>query len=123
MITILAALALAVPVHCYPTDTGWRQAVQDARTDPTAIAFYDPGVRIAVGPFACREIRRPTLLGARILAHELAHHWQWWTGRTFDEPEADRIADRADNHWLAKIEKALGRKAKPPPWFVIVLQP
>jgi hypothetical protein len=120
MITILAALALAVPVHCYQTDTGWQQAVQEANTDPAAVAFYDPGKRIAVGPAACKEIRRPTLLGARILAHELVHHWQWWTGRTFDEQEADRISYQADNYWLKRLEKLLGRKARS---FVVVLQP
>jgi hypothetical protein len=112
-VVILAALQFAVPVHCYPTEPAWQQAQQNVGVSYMALAFYDynPPQRIAVGPDACRHIRRPTQTGANILAHELAHHWQYRNNRPFDETEADRIANRTDDQLLRRLERALGRRA------------
>ena len=123
MITILAALALAIPVHCYPTEKAWEQQQKVDGVSHLAIAYYDYHFpqRIAVGPIGCREMRRPTHAGANLLAHELAHHWQFMNGRTFDEKEADRIANWADDGLLIRMERVLGRKA--PPLITIWLRP
>jgi hypothetical protein len=105
-VVILAAMHFAVPVHCYQTLTAWQASAR-----PDAVAYYQAGSHIALSPSVCRDVRRPTLWGANILAHELAHHWQWEQGRAFSEREADRIAARTDRSLLRRLARVLGRRA------------
>jgi hypothetical protein len=121
MTVILSVLALAVPVHCYSSETVWERELQERAVPYMALAFYVPGSRIVVGPDGCREILKPSLLGANLLAHELAHHWQHMNGRSFDEGEADRIANWADEGVLRRLVRVLGRKARVVPSFWVVL--
>lgn len=110
-VLILAALQLAVPVRCYQTDAAWR-AQTGAMGIPVVAGYYDPRQpHIGLSPAGCRAVRTPTLEGANLLAHELAHAWQHSSGGVFDEAEADRIAEWADNGLLRRLERGLGRRA------------
>jgi hypothetical protein len=44
--TILAALALALPVQCAPSESLWERQLREGAVPYMALAFYDPGVRI-----------------------------------------------------------------------------
>ena len=118
-VPILAALQLAVPVHCYQSEDAWQGEKLRARVHPATVAFYSPGVkdqpRIALSPTECKHVLAPNLEGADTLAHELAHHWQWVNGRDMNENEAVRIARWARAGLLRRLEQVLGRKAKPGP--------
>jgi hypothetical protein len=105
-VVILAVLQLAVPVRCYSSEPAFVAA-----GGVGADAFYMPGEFVALSPNACREVRRPSLRGAWVLGHELAHVWQYRVGRSFDEGEADRLADRSAPGLLRRLERAFGRRA------------
>jgi hypothetical protein len=105
-VVILAAMHFAVPVHCYQTNAAWQTSAR-----PDAVAYYQAGSHIALSPNVCRDVRRPTLWGANILAHELAHHWQFEQDRVFSEGEADRIAAKTDRTLLRRLARVLGRRA------------
>lgn len=108
---ILVGLQLAVPVRCYETPAAWRAQLAAVRT-PAAAAYYDPAAQhIALSPLVCRQVREPSLEGAEVLAHELAHRWQHTTGRAFDEAQADRIAAWAAPGLLRRLEQLLHRRA------------
>ena len=111
-VLILAALQLATPVRCYETPAAWRAQLTAVQM-PTVVAYYDPtgSPHIALGPLVCRQVRTPTLDGANVLAHELAHAWQHQTGGVFDEREADRVADRTAAGLLRRLERLFNRRA------------
>jgi hypothetical protein len=112
-VTILAALQLAVPVHCTTSEQTWRANLRAVGLPVLTLAYYEPNVElIALGPDACRQVRAPSLMGANILAHELAHHWQDEQGRPMREAEANRIANITDDPLLRRLEKHFGRKAR-----------
>jgi hypothetical protein len=108
-VVILAALQFAVPVRCYQSTDAWN-AQAAAVNASRALAYYLPSQNIALSPFVCREVRRPTAFGANVLAHELAHLWQDEQGRAFDEEEADRIAARTDGALLRRLARLFGRR-------------
>ena len=114
-VPILAALHLAVPVHCYKTDNAFDNASRAAGVGAPVAAFYTPGKLIALSPTSCRDVLEPNLEGADTLAHELAHHWQYVNGLTMWEPEAIAIARWARRGLLRVLERTLGRKAGPDP--------
>lgn len=112
-VVILAALQLAVPVRCYETPAAWRAQLAHVQMPPV-VAYYDPTgptPHIALGAWACRQVRTPTLEGATVLAHELAHAWQHSSGRMFDEREADSIGAWAGPGILRRLERFFHRRA------------
>lgn len=110
-VLILAALQLGVPVRCYETPAAWRAQLAQVRL-PAVAAYYDnSGPAVALSPAVCRQVRTPTLEGATVLAHELAHHWQHSSGRHLDEREADRLAAWAAPGLLRRLERLLQRRA------------
>jgi len=121
-ILILAALNIGVPVRCYESPTAWKEAKVVVNTIPNAIAFYQPNASdpfIALGPRVCKEVRTPTLYGAFILAHELAHLQQDRNDTPFDEQEADDIGRLWSLKILHRLEKLYKRKAPP----LVILEP
>lgn len=85
-----------MPAVCEPPPDQWRVGVA---------AIYHPGeFRTSVyGPW-CAEVRDGTPMGARVLAHELAHAYQDAMGLPFDEGQADRLAAQ----WWRSLQRALG---------------
>lgn len=109
-VVILAALQLAAPVHCYQSTQAWNQQADAIGGNRTWQAYYNPNVReIGLSPATCALVRKPTLLGANILAHELAHVWQDDQGRALNEGEADRIALATQGWVLRRLVRVLGR--------------
>jgi hypothetical protein len=102
-VVILAALQLAVPIRCYQTDAAYAM--------PATHAYYATSGYIALSPDTCRQVRRPTLWGAYILGHELAHLWQDTNGRALNEREADRIGWWAAPGLLRRLVAVTGRAA------------
>jgi hypothetical protein len=102
-VIILAALQLAVPVRCYQTEQAYAMPATDA--------YYSTDRYIALAPDTCKQVRRPTLYGAFVLAHELAHLWQDQSGRSFNEREADRIGWWAAPGLLRRLVAVTGRAA------------
>ena len=119
-ILILIGLNIGVPVRCYEDPQDWKANKAEVGAIYNAVAYYNSGEEyIALGPLACREIRRPTIYGAFILGHELTHVFQDHNGTAFDEEEADSNGRRFSLGWLHKLEKYFKRQAPP----VVTLEP
>jgi Zn-dependent peptidase ImmA (M78 family) len=99
------SLVFGVQVYCHSNQAEWQAHLKQENVPATATAYYYPVRKdIILGPLACNNIG--TQFGAWVMAHELAHVWQEEQGRTFDEPEADRIANRTWSKVRARICKA-----------------
>ena len=110
-VVVLAALQLAVPVRCYQSGPAWsEQSSVVGVVDAAAYFLPGDGRHIGLSPSSCREVLRPSLIGANVLAHELAHVWQERTGRAFDERQADRVALRDQGWLLRRLSRLLGRR-------------
>lgn len=121
-ILILVGLHIGVPVRCYEDAQDWKQEKAIVQTVQGAVAFYnsdDNGKYIALGPWACKSVRTPTLGGAWVLGHEITHMWQDRNGTPFDEDEADSNGRRYSLVWLKRLEKFFDRKAAP----LVTLEP
>ena len=121
-VIILATLQLGVDVRCYQNNVEWEAQKALVNTNPHAVAYFNPydvKPHIAIGPKYCKAIKRPTLLGAFVLGHELAHYYQWLNGTPFDEEEADDMGRRWSLGLLHKLEKLFKRKSP----SLITLQP
>ena len=114
-IYILVGLNIGVPVRCYGNEVEWKAQKAEVQALSNAVAYYHTGEDyIALGPFACKEVRRPTMYGAYVLVHELTHVRQDKNGTAFSEDEADDNARRFSPGWLHKLEKFYKRKAQSP---------
>lgn len=115
-ILILVGLNLGVPVRCYEDKPAWRANKAEIQVVPNAVAYYNPIPEpyIALGPLVCRNVLKPNLDGAWVLAHELEHHAQWMERRPFNEEEADEVGYAKMYSLLRKLERFFGIKPRKP---------
>lgn len=80
------------------TDENGEPAVGWACYDPQACVLWIPGVAPQIEGLAEEEIRR---IRFEHIAHEFVHHLQNCGGREFNEDEAEQLAQKIVDEWLA----------------------